>query len=420
MEKTVLSNGLTVALEEISGLRSAAVCIYVAAGNRFESEEISGISHFIEHAVFKGTASRSTEDIAAEADMMGGQLNAYTAKEYTCFYSRALSDHVSATLDLMCDMLCNPKFDPDDIETEKGVIIEEIGMYEDSPEDLCSDMLNAVCFKDSPLGLNILGTRASVSAMTPRKLREYMEKTYVPERTVISVAGAFDRDAVLEVINRFFGGRKNSGNPVRFSKTDVSGGFSFCRKKTEQTQIAIAFKGLPELHPLKYALAFFTSISGGASSSRINCRIREELGIAYSAYTFSSEYEGTGIFGISGGLSHKNQERFLKESLDILYGTCGSITEEEFLRTKEQFKAGIVLSNESISSIAAAAGRQYLLDGRYVDVDEMLREIDAVDEEKIKEAAKLVTDPGTYAVSVVGRPHGERFYKDILEEITKR
>ena len=159
MELITLDNGLKIALEFKADARSAAVCFDIAAGNRFESPATAGISHFIEHMVFKGTVTRSSEDIARESDLMGGQLNAFTSKEYTCFYSRALTEHIGRTLDLMCDMLCNPLFDSEDIETEKGVVLEEIGMYEDSPEDLCSDILNALSYNGNSLGFNILGTR---------------------------------------------------------------------------------------------------------------------------------------------------------------------------------------------------------------------------------------------------------------------
>lgn len=193
MEKIVFDNGFTVALSPMEGVRSAAVSFFIAAGNRFETEKLCGVSHFIEHMVFKGTKTRTTEMIAEQSDIMGGQLNAYTSKEYTCFYSRALTEHVGRTLHLISDMICNPLFKRSDIETEKGVILEEIGMYEDSPEELCADMLTALCYKGQPLGFNILGTRESVMNMTGRDLRGYMEKTYVPERMVVSVCGAYDR-----------------------------------------------------------------------------------------------------------------------------------------------------------------------------------------------------------------------------------
>jgi transketolase C-terminal domain/subunit len=201
MERIVFDNGLIVALTHKTDAHSAAISIYVAAGNRYEEKINSGISHFIEHMVFKGTTTRSTNDIAEESDIMGGQLNAYTAKEYTCFYSRALSEHVPRTLHLMCDMLCNPLFDEKELNTEKGVVLEEIGMYEDSPEDFCSDMLTAVCYKNEPLGFNILGTRQTVAGFTAQNLRDYMAKTYTPERIVVSLCGKFDKDTGERIVS---------------------------------------------------------------------------------------------------------------------------------------------------------------------------------------------------------------------------
>lgn len=414
MEKITLKNGLTVALDRRPDAHSAAISIYVAAGNRFESANISGISHFIEHMVFKGTYSRTAEAIARESDMMGGQLNAFTAKEHTCFYSRALTEHVGRTLHLMCDMLCDPKFDKHDIETEKGVVLEEIGMYEDSPEDLCSDLLNATCYSGRPLGFNILGTRETVQSFTADTLREYMSKTYVPERIVVAVCGNFDRQEVLEILEKYFGTRENIGNPVQFDTIGIDGGITVRKRDSEQTVLAFSFNGLPYGHKLRYASSFFSSIVGGASSSRINQRIREELGLAYSAYSFTSNYLGTGMFGVSAGLAKKNQEKFFTEVAKILRSTREDITAEEVEMTREQFKAGLVLSNESLSSIAGSAGRQLLLSGRYIDLDGMLRFVNGVTLDDVREAARLTTDPETVALSAVGEVSDPAFYRQMI------
>lgn len=411
MEKIVFENGFTVALTEQHEAHSAAVSFFVAAGNRFETAEKSGISHFIEHMAFKGTTSRSAADIAEESDLMGGQLNAYTAKEYTCFYSRALSDHFARTLHLICDMICNPLFDSRELETEKGVILEEIGMYEDSPEEFCADMLTALCYKNKPLGLNILGTRESVSLMTADDLREYMAETYAPERMVVSICGKFDRKETLDILKHYFDGMKRGNNPIIYKSEPINGGISLCRKPIEQTQISFCYNGLPTGHPLRYACSFFSSIAGGASSSRINRRIREELGLAYSVYTFSSSYQGTGMFGVSAGLAHKNQEKFLKEAVKLLNQTRDNMTDAEIERTREQFKAGLVLSNESMAAVAASSGRQLLLEGKYNDLGTILKNIESVTADEVREAAYLVTNPEVIAVSVVGNTETEEFYK---------
>ncbi len=419
MEKITLKNGLTVALDLRPNAHSAAISIYIAAGNRFENSKICGISHFIEHMVFKGTTTRSSEAIARESDLMGGQLNAFTAKEYTCFYSRALTEHVGRTVHLLCDMICNPLFDAHDLETEKGVVLEEIGMYEDSPEDLCSDLLNATCYKDKPLGFNILGTRDTVQGFTADSLREYMAAVYVPERIVVAVCGSFDRNEVLDILEGYFGQRPNTGNPIKCDRMDIADGITLKKRANEQTQVAFCFNGLPYGHKLRYAASFFSSILGGASSSRINRRIREELGLTYSAYSFTSNYLGTGLFGISAGLAPKNQERFFTEVAKILGTMPDSLTLEEIELTREQFKAGIVLSNESMSAIASSAGRQLLLNGRYIDLDETLKEISSVTLDEVKEAARLVTDPKTLALAAVGETHDEQFYREMLTKLAR-
>lgn len=420
MKKKVLKNGLTVALMQQPMAHSAAISIYIASGNRFETENVSGIAHFIEHMLFKGTLSRSYRDIAEESDIMGGQLNAYTSKEYTCIYSRALKEHVPKTLRLMCDMICNPLFDKKDIETEKGVILEEIGMYEDSPEDHCSDMLTTLCYKGRPLGFNILGTRETVSQMTAAKLREYMKMAYAPERIVVSLCGNFDENEVSDILEEYLGSLENMGNPLSYEKDSIDGGLTLCKRKIEQTQIAFCFNGLASNHPLKYAASFVSSVLGGASSSRLNRRIREELGLAYSVYTFSSSYLGTGVFGLFAGLAHKNQEKYLIEAADIIASVKNKITDEEIALTREQFKAGVALSNESLSAISASMGRQLLLDGEYVDLGETLKRIDNVSLSGIKEAAELITDPDVIALSVVGDAREEEFYNDILKKHFKK
>ncbi len=417
MEKIILKNGLTVALAPRADVHSASISIFVAAGNRFETADTAGISHFIEHMVFKGTEHRSSEDIARESDIMGGQLNAYTSKEYTCFYSRALAEHVPKTLHLICDMLMYPRFNLHDMETEKGVVLEEIGMYEDSPEDLCSDMLTALCYKNKPLGFNILGTRQSVQSFSADGLRRYMAKVYVPERTVVSICGKFDRQEVLELLEEYFGDLPDSGNAIRFENEAVNGGITLFHRQSEQTQISFCFQGLPLNHPLQYASAFFSSILGGAASSRLNRRIREELGLAYSVYSFSSNYLGTGIFGISAGVAPTSQEQFFSETAKILKDTRSSITKQDIEMTREQFKAGTVLSNESMPSISASMGRQLLLKGSYTDLDGVLEKINRVTAEDVLEAARLITDPKAVALSAVGETLDERFYKNMIKEL---
>lgn len=416
MELITLDNGLKIALEFKADARSAAVCFDIAAGNRFESPATAGISHFIEHMVFKGTVTRSSEDIARESDLMGGQLNAFTSKEYTCFYSRALTEHIGRTLDLMCDMLCNPLFDSEDIETEKGVVLEEIGMYEDSPEDLCSDILNALSYNGNSLGFNILGTRETVQGFTADCLRKYMAETYTPERIVVSICGNFDRGEILKILDRYFGQKPNSNNALKYNQIVISGGITLAPRDFEQTVVSFCVNGVDAFHPLRHALSFYSSILGGASSSKINRRIREELGLAYSAYSFSSYYLGAGVFGITAGLAPKNQKKYFSEVAEIFKISQTLLCEDEIERTREQFKVGLVLANESLSSIAASAAKQLLLKGEYYDLDADLKKLRAVTLNDVKEAARLVNNFETVALSAVGKTESEDFYRSMLEK----
>jgi len=416
MTLKTLPNGLRIAFEQQETARSAAMHIYIACGNRNETAEKMGVSHFIEHMVFKGTTTRSAEEIASVTDMLGGNVNAFTAKENTCFFARALSEHVPTMLEILCDMVCNPLFDKKDMNTERGVILEEIGMYEDSAEDLCADLLNEVVWQNNPLSFNILGTRETVSKMEAEDLREHMDKYYVPERIVISLCGKFDENAVLELINSFFGGKMNMGNPVVYDDDSFFEGIRLKNKESEQTQISYAFKGVPLNDRQRYAIAIFSVIAGGGASSRLNRRIREELGLVYSVYAYHCAYMGGGVFGVSAGLAAPNQNKFLEESFNVLHDLKESISEQELFRTKEQFKAGTVMGMESVSGISSTMGRQLLLQDEYTDVDEVIREIDSVTLEDIKEAANLLIDPKNIALCVVGDPNEEDFYRNILQQ----
>lgn len=416
MEFIDFDNGLRVALEYREDAMSAAVDIYVGSGSVCESDDIAGTAHFIEHMVFKGSRNYSSRDIARLTDTFGGNINAYTTKEYTCFYARALTEHFPKMLDILTDMVTAPTFDADAVETEKGVVIEEIGMYEDSPEDLGYDLLGGAVWKGSRLAHIILGTRQSVSSITPDSLFRYSEKFYAPERTVISVCGKFDRDGVLEAIEKKFGVRKNGGLPVAAEEAEFCVGSVLHRKKTEQTCVYLAFPGIAVGDPRRHAVAIFSEITGGGSASRMNMRIREELGLAYSTYAYSSSYLGCGDFGIFAALNAKSQRPFLEESLKILNGMKDFCDEDELYRVKQQFKSGMIMNSESLQGIAAGVGKQLLLRNCYTDIAETARQIEAVTAEDVRSAARLLFDVRHCTLCVVGAPEKESFYRDILKK----
>ena len=423
MEMITLSNGLRIAMEQMEHARSAAVGFFIGSGSRNETAETAGASHFIEHMLFKGSENRSSAEIAEEMDAMGGQLNAYTAKEYTCLYAQALESHVPSVLEIMADMLAHPKLDPAELIVERGVILEEIGMYEDSAEDFCADLLYGSIWRSSALGGglggNILGTRQTVSAMTADMLRRHMETYYVPERMVVSVCGRFDADAVIDIVEKYFGGMKNTGRPVLPTPVGFHPGIVLSEREFEQTQLLFCFEGLPAGDKDRYAAAVFWTIAGGTASSRLNRRSREELGLAYSGYTFTSSYLGGGIFGVGAGVSHDNQRQTLEEAMEILLALLDGVDERELARTKEQFKANMVMGMESSGSRASAMGRSFLLENRYVDEDAILAEIDRLGEADIKRVARLLVTPDRMALAAAGRPASEKEYGRWLAGLKK-
>lgn len=415
MEKIEFENGFRVMLEQVEGARSATMGIWIGSGSRYEQPENAGVSHFIEHMLFKGTPRLSAWDIAEQMDSIGGALNAYTAKEYTCVYARALNNNVPAALEIICDMVADPRIDQQDLDTEKGVILEEIGMYEDSPEDLCVDMMYSSVWRSSRLGSNILGTRETVSAMTAGTMRAYKERMYVPERMVASLAGSFDRDAVLECLQRHFGRMKNTGNRIATSPAQYHQGNALMTKDFEQTQITLGFPGISATDERRFAMQILNSILGSASSSRLYQRIREELGLVYSIDFFSASHLDSGLAGVMMALAPQSEERALYETICILDGIKRNVSEKEISRAKEQYAASLIMGMESTPARAAHMGRSELIYGQVPTEDHMIARIRAVTPEQVMELAREVLRFDTMSVSAVGKIKETDFYSGVVE-----
>ncbi len=416
MELITLKNGTRIALEYRPDAMSAAVNIFVASGSISENEENHGTAHFIEHMVFKGSENYTQKQIAELTDMYGGNINAYTTKQFTCFFARALTENIPALLNIMCDMICRPNFDKNSIETEKGVVLEEIGMYEDSPEDLGFDLLDGEIWKGSSLSHAILGTRESVKRITRESLFKFSKNFYAPERIVISVCGKYDKDTVLEEIDKSFGEKENRNNPLVPTEAVFVPSNKLLKKKTEQTHIFYAFPGVSQLDEKRYAVSMFSEIAGGGAASRLNMRIREELGLVYNTYSYNTPYLKCGVFGIWAALNHENQRKFTDEAFKILDGMREFSSEEELYRVKQQFKANTIMGAESHVGTAANIGRQILLKNSYTLPTETAELVDKVTEEDVREAAKLIFNTEKCAVCVVGSPEKESVYKGYIEK----
>lgn len=415
MEKITLNNGLRVLLEYQPYARTACFGVWVKSGSLYENYENNGISHFIEHMVFKGTSSRSARRIAEEMDEIGGQMNAYTAKDYTCFYARTLEEHVEQGFSILADMVTGPRFDPHDVETEKCVVLEEIGMSSDTPEDKVAENQYAAVWGASSAGMPILGRADSLAAMDAGTLRAYYQEKYAPKRMVVAICGRFDREAFLNCVERYF------GDLAALKEPDEPGMIPYQKKcfveteDQEQTHVCLCMPGLPAGHPRSYALNILHIIAGGSTSSRLFQRVREELGLAYSIYTDVTSYAGGGLFEIQTAVNPGADQKVCTEILSVLEGLRRGVTEKEFIRAREQLKSGVVMGMESSAARVGNMGKGELLRRRVRTEDELLAEIGAVTLDDVNAIAWELLDLNQLAASVLGPGCQESFYQNLIQ-----
>lgn len=403
-EEFVLSNGLRVVAEYIPHFPSVSVGLWIGAGSMYETEEENGLSHFVEHMLFKGTQSRTTKEIAVEMDAIGGQVNAFTSKECTCYYAKVIAEHLERAMDLLSDLLLHAKMDEAEFEKERGVILEEIAMCEDTPEDLVYDLLAEAYFGDHPLARPILGTQAQIAAVTREALIAFREKHYRPDNTVLAVAGQFDLEALKAMAERYLGGWHAEGDaqtPAAF--TGCVGRLLSRKKDIEQVHICLSYPGVAQDEDDLYPLTVMNNLFGGGMSSRLFQHIREEMGAAYSVYSYPSSYPHCGTLTIYAGTSPE----MAQPVIDALHGEIDrlmreGVTDAEFAMAKEQLKVSYTLGLESSSSRMSSIGRSKLLRGRAVDPQDVIRKIEAVTREDVERMVeRTFTQP--CAASVVGR-----------------
>ena len=398
-----LKNGIKVVSEKISYLKSVSIGVWIGNGSRYESAEVNGVSHFIEHMLFKGTETRSAAKIAEEMDAIGGQIDAFTSREYTCFCTKTLDYRAETALDILSDMLFRPRLAGEDMALERQVIGEEIRMYEDSPEDLVYDLSSYAIWGDTPMGRPILGTYESLEKITPEIMRDYMQSHYTSSNTIISVAGNFD-DSLFDLLEKYFGSHALAKkNPPMPDAKYLCGHNIVRRKDIEQVQLVASFKGIDVMDESVYSLLVFNNVFGSGMSSRLFQKIREERGLVYSISAGHSAYIGTGAFDISAGMSVKNLgevAKLISEEINIIK-RC-KLTGDEINTAKEQLKGNYILSSESTSARMQGAGRSLLLGKPIYTQEETLKRIDEVNEDSVSEIIDRVLDSSTLSVSAAG------------------
>lgn len=398
-----LKNGVRVIVKRMDGLLSVTMGILVGTGAAFETDGEDGISHFIEHMQFKGTEKRTAFEISDAFDALGAQVNAFTGKDLTCYYAKATSDHAEEAFGLLSDLFLNSTFPEEEMEREKNVVLEEINMDEDSPEDLCLDLLSRAAFGNDNYGRNILGPAANVKGFTRQDMFAYKKERYCPENIVVSFAGNIDVTLAEELAERFFGGMKASDFHNREKKINRVCGNVFREKKIEQAHFAFGFPAIEREHPAFHATQVMNAVLGGGMSSRLFKKVREEMGLAYSVYSYSSHYAETGLLTVYAGVNPKKAEEAARAVLSVIEELKEKgVTEEEFLRGREQMKSGSVFSQENTSSQMLLYGKQMLYTGEVYDFEKKMAEISALTRGDVMDAIAQNFDFSRVAVASVG------------------
>ena len=400
-----LSNGITVVMDNMPYLKSASFGVWVRVGSANEDESNNGIAHMIEHMMFKGTKNRSAKQIADEMARIGGNMNAFTSKECTSYYATTLSEHLPMAIRIIGDMLNNSLIDEKALKKEKGVIVEEIDMYEDSPEDLVHEMLQQRIWKGHPLGFMISGRKRVVRKVSREQIINFMDTYYTGENIVLSIAGSFDSKGILAILEEEFGNiaASSSNSILSINKPSYHKVIVKKDKDIEQLHVNIAFDGISYMSEERYTLSILNSILGGSVSSRLFQKIREESGLTYSIYSYGSSYKDTGLLHIYAAMNPNQKDTVIKKINTIVEGLRKKgITTDELTMTKEQIKTELILGNEGARSRMNANGKSMLNRGRLVPLSELLTGIDKVSLEDVKDFANRYLNLSDSSLSLVG------------------
>lgn len=413
--KTVLGNGVRVITECIPYLNSVSIGVWVLSGSRDEEPHENGISHFIEHLLFKGTERRTAFDIAKEIDSVGGSLNAFTGREYTCYYAKVLDKNLPLAIDLLSDIFMHPLMDPKDVEKERMVILQEIKMVEDTPDDYIHDLFNQVCWGGHPLGFPIFGTAERVQAFSRDQICRFFKENYAPDRTIVCAAGNLDHEEVVSRIGETFGQISSSSKARERQTPEPVSTTNIWERELEQVHFCLGTRGLRYNHSLRFASYLLNAILGGGMSSRLFQEIRENRGLAYSVYSYLPAYIDTGLVVVYAGT---NEESF-PEVVELILKEFRCLKKESFrngeLETaKRQLKGNLLLSLESSDNLMTRLAKNEVYFGSYLPVGEILKGIDEVKEEDLQRLAEELFDPRYFCLTVLGPLGGNGLGQGLL------
>jgi predicted Zn-dependent peptidase len=408
VRRTVLPGGLRIVTEEMPSVRSATFGIWVGVGSRDETPSLAGATHYLEHLLFKGTPTRDALQISAALDAVGGEMNAFTAKEYTCYYARVLDRDLPLAIDVISDMVTSSLISKADVDAERDVILEEIAMHEDDPTDAVHDLFTTALLGDSPLGRPILGTVESITGLSRNAIAGYYKRRYAAPNIVVTAAGNLSHREVVRLVKKAFtaagalGAEGTPPAPPRIGARSVRapGGLSLHSRPTEQANVVLGMPGVSRTDPRRYALGVLNSALGGGMSSRLFQEVREKRGLAYSVYSFSSHYADLGLFGVYAGCLPKKVDQVLEICREeVARVAAEGITEVELARGIGQLRGSFVLGLEDMGSRMTRLGKAELAYGELLGVDEVLNRINAVTMDDVRSvAAAILSAPQTLAV----------------------
>jgi predicted Zn-dependent peptidase len=414
--RDVLTNGLRIITEPMTQVRSISIGVWLTRGSRHETAEQGGIAHFVEHMLFKGTNTRSAEDIAQAIDSIGGQLDAFTAKEYASYYIKVLDEHLPLALDVLSDLVLNPAFNADDVEREKKVILEEIKMVEDTPDDLVHEIFTQGFWEDHPLGRPILGTRETVESFTPETLRDYFRKTYTQHNLIVSAVGNLHHDRVRALVEERFGHLALSGGAASEAPPLVAPKVLIRNKELEQSHVCLGTSSYPQDHPNRYASYVLNTLLGGSMSSRLFQNIREKRGLAYSVFSGMSAYRDAGAFTIYAGCANEAVSEVIDLVVEEMRGVKKApVPAAELQRAKDHLKGSLMLSLENTASRMSHIARQEIYFDRQFGLDETLVGVERVSAADVQQVAVDLFQNGSMSATVLGNVDGLEIPRERLD-----
>ena len=400
----------------MSQVRSISIGVWLTRGSRHESAERGGIAHFVEHMLFKGTTSRSAEDIAQAIDSIGGQLDAFTAKEYASYYIKVLDEHVPLALDILSDIVLNPAFTPEDVEREKKVVVEEIKMVEDTPDDLVHELFTQGFWEDHPLGRPILGTRETVESFDASLLRDYFAGAYTPRNLIVSAVGNLEHARIRDLVEERFGSLTSIGAPAEDDAPSVVPKILIRNKELEQSHVCLGTNSYPQNHEDRYASYVLNTLLGGSMSSRLFQNVREKRGLAYAVFSGLSAYRDAGSFTVYAGCANDAVGQVIDLVVEELRGVkAAPVLESELQRAKDHLKGSLMLSLENTASRMSHLARQEIYFDRHFGLDETLQGIERVTAADVQRVAVDLFKNGSLAATVLGNVNGLQLPRERLD-----